>query len=88
MLDSLSMVPLTSKVHIKVIWQDHGHFGSKVQQNIYFYFRALSNFQHSHFTVDLMAEYCVFKCVHGKCPMKQKLSRSQPDGARLRNIID
>ena len=39
-------------------------------------------------TVDLMAEDCVFKCVLGKCPVKQKLSRSQPDGARLRNIID
>jgi len=35
-----------------------------------------------------MAEYCVFKCVLGKCPVKQKLSRRQPDGARLRNIID
>ena len=27
-------------------------------------------------------------CVLGKCPVKQKLSRSQPDGARLCNIID
>ena len=35
-----------------------------------------------------MAEDCVFKCVLGKCPMKQKLSRSQPDGTRLHNIID
>ena len=35
-----------------------------------------------------MAEDCVFKCVLGKCPVKQKLSRSQPDGARLCNIID
>ena len=39
-------------------------------------------------SVDLMAENCVFKRVLGKCPVKQKLSRSQPDGARLRNIID
>ena len=35
-----------------------------------------------------MAEDCVFKGVFGKCPVKQKLSWSQPDGARLRNIID
>ena len=35
-----------------------------------------------------MIEDCVFKCVLGKCPVKQKLCRSQPDGARLRNIID
>ena len=35
-----------------------------------------------------MAEDCIFKCVLRKCPVKQKLSRSQPDGARLRNIID
>ena len=73
MLDPLSMVPLTSNVHIKVIWQDHGYFGSKVQQNIIFYFTQclIFNILISH--VDLMAEYCVFKCVLGKCPMKQKL---------------
>ena len=35
-----------------------------------------------------MAKDCVFKYVLGKCPVKQKLDRSQPDGARLRNIID
>ena len=38
--------------------------------------------------IKLMAEDCVFKCMLGTCPVKQKLSRSQPDGARLRNIID
>lgn len=35
-----------------------------------------------------MAEDCVFKSVLGKCPAHQQLSRSQPDGARLHNIID
>lgn len=35
-----------------------------------------------------MSEDCLFKVVLGKCPHKEKLSRSQPDGARLRNIID
>ena len=49
MLDSLSMVPLTSKVHIKVICQDHRHFGTNVQQNI-FLIHTMSNLQHSHFT--------------------------------------
>ena len=49
MLDPLSMVPLTSNVHIKVIWQDHGHFGSKVQQ-FFILFHTMSHFQHSHFT--------------------------------------
>ena len=88
MLDALSMVPLTSMVHVKVIWQDHGHFGSKVQQNMFYIFIHCLIFNILISRVDLMAEYCVFKCVHGKCPMKQKLSRSQPAGARLRNIID
>ena len=74
MLDSLSMVPLTSKVHVKVIWQDHGHFGSKVQKNIFNIFIHCLIFNILISRVDLMAEYCVFKCVHGKCPMKQKLS--------------
>ena len=83
MLDPLSMVPLTSKVHIKVIWQDHGHLGSKVQQ--IFWFTKCLIFDILISGVDLMAEDCVFKCVLGKCPLKQKLSRSQPDGARLRN---
>ena len=89
-LDSLSMVPLTSNVHVTVIWQDHGHFGSKVHQNIFniFIFIHCIIFNILISRVDLVAAYCVFKCVHGKCPMKQKLSRSQPDGARLRNIID
>ena len=55
---------------------------------IFFYFTQclIFNILISH--VDLIGEYCVFKCVHGKCPVKQKLSRRQPDGARLRNIID
>ena len=88
MLDPLSMVPLTSNVHIKVKWQDHGHFGSKVQQNIFTIFIHCLIFNILISRVDLMAEDCVFKCVHRKCPMKQKLSQSQPDGARLRNIID
>ena len=35
-----------------------------------------------------MAEECIFKSVLGKCPAKQKLSKSQPDGARLHSIID
>ena len=82
------MVPLTSKVHVRVIWQDLGHFGSKVQQNMFNIFIHCLIFNILISRVDLMAEYCVFKCVHGKCPMKQTLSRSQPDGARLRNIID
>ena len=46
------------------------------------------NFQHSHFRCRSNGNDCVFKCVLGKCPVKQKLSRSQPDGAILRNIID
>ena len=33
-------------------------------------------------------EECIFKSVLGKCPAKQKLSKTKPDGARLRNIID
>ena len=75
MLDPLSMVPLTSKVHMKVIWQD-------------LFFTQCLIFNILISSVDLMAEECVFKCVLGKYPVKQKLSRSQPDGARLRNIID
>ena len=74
MLDAFSMVPLTSMVHVKVIWQDHGHFGSKVQQNIFNIFTHCLIFNILISRVYLMAEYCVFKCVHGKCPMKQKLS--------------
>ena len=35
-----------------------------------------------------MTEDCVFKCLLGNCPVKQKHSRRQPDGARMRNIID
>ena len=78
MLDPLSMVPLTSKVHIKVIWQDHGYFCSKVQKknNQCLIFEILIS------GIGLMAEDCVFKCVLAKCPVKQKLFRSQPDGAR------
>ena len=63
MLDPLSMVPLTLNVHIKVIWQDQGLFCSKVQQNIFFTQCLIFNILISH--VDLMAEYCVFKCVLG-----------------------
>ena len=87
MLDPYSMVPLPSKVHIEVIWQDNGHFSSKVLQNILLFTQCLI-FNILISSVDLMAEDCVFKCLLGKCPVKQKLSRSQPDGARLRNIID
>ena len=72
MLDALSMVPLTSMVHVKVIWQDHGHFGSKVQQNIFYIFIHCLIFNILISRVDLMAEYCVFKCVHGKCPIKNR----------------
>ena len=68
MLDPLSMVPLTSTVHIKVIWQDHGHFGSKVQQNIFFTQCLIFNILIS--SVDLMAEDCLFKRVLGRCPVK------------------
>ena len=35
-----------------------------------------------------MAEDCIFISVLGKCPPKQQLSQSRPDGARLRHIID
>ena len=35
-----------------------------------------------------MAEDCIFISVLGKCPLKQQLSHSRPDGARLHNIID
>ena len=69
--------------------KDHGHFVSNVQQNNMFnLFTQCLIFNILISGVDLMAEDCVFKCVLGKCPVKQKLSRSQPDGARLRNIID
>ena len=35
-----------------------------------------------------MAEDCIFISVLGKCPPKQQLSQSRPDGARLRHIIN
>jgi len=65
-----------------------GILAQKCNNYFIFYFTQclIFNILISH--VDLMAEYSVFKCVLGKCPVKQKLYRSQPDGARLRNIID
>ena len=57
--------------------------------NKIFFFHTMSNFQHSHFRCRSNGiKLCFLKCVLGKCPVKQKLSRSQPDGARLCNIID
>lgn len=35
-----------------------------------------------------MTDKCVFESVLGKCPASQQLSKSQPDGSRLRKIID
>ena len=65
-----------------------GILAQKCNKIIFFFFTQCLIFNILISGVDLMVEDCVFKCVLGKCPVKQKLARSQPDGARLCNIID